>query len=114
MFRCWWTQVAPPRTPGELCRCPKRGQPSLAGLLALWIGAVALGFVAGSESGAAEAPRHNHLSHGNKRHHTVPVAAAAAAAAAHGTPASLRAGHSKLMLFVKKVYSLFGGFAGRC
>ncbi|XP_030234402.1 neurexin-1a-beta isoform X26 [Gadus morhua] len=92
MFGCWWTQVAPSRTAGELCKCPKqRGRyPPLAGLLALWIGAVALGFVAGSESGAADVPRHNHLSHGNKRHHTVP----AAVAAAHGSPASLRAGHT--------------------
>lgn len=76
MFVGWRTQVAPPpaRPLAELAR------------LALWLAALALGLVAGSEP--VESLHQLHLSHGSKRHHVVPIAI-------HRSPASLRAGHSK-------------------
>ncbi|KAJ3610558.1 hypothetical protein NHX12_022650 [Muraenolepis orangiensis] len=90
MFGCWRTRLAPssPGGRGEPYKFPKWSySPSLATVLALWIGSLALGFVSGS--GADDGQRgHNRVSHGNKRHHAVP------SSAAHGLPASLRAGHS--------------------
>ncbi|XP_028280122.1 neurexin-1-beta-like isoform X2 [Parambassis ranga] len=79
MFRGWRTQFAPLRPLAE-----PLNRNSLTHL-ALWI--IALGFVAGSEPGAVESLHHIHLSHGNKRHHIVPIAI-------HRSPASLRAGHT--------------------
>ncbi|XP_075874907.1 neurexin-1a-beta-like isoform X7 [Nelusetta ayraudi] len=74
MFGGWRTQVSPPARPlAELAH------------LALWVAALALGFVAGSEP--VESLHHIHLSHGSKRHHIVPIAI-------HRSPASLRAGHT--------------------
>ncbi|KAM6956135.1 neurexin-1a-beta isoform 14-T14 [Aplochiton taeniatus] len=81
MFGGWRTQIAPSRPCGESLYW----DPSWLARLALWM--AALGLVAGSEPGAVERPHHLHLSHGNKRHHTVPVAI-------HRSPASLRAGHT--------------------
>ncbi|XP_034008294.1 neurexin-1a-beta isoform X4 [Trematomus bernacchii] len=78
MFGGWRTQFSPPRPVAEP---PNRSSASLTHL-ALWITALALGFVAGSDPGAVH---HIHLSHGNKRHHTVPIAI-------HRSPASLKAG----------------------
>ena len=82
MFRGWRTQFAPLRPIAE----PLNWNSVALTHLALWI--FALGFVAGSEPSAVESLHHIHLSHGNKRHHTVPIAI-------HRSPASLRAGHSK-------------------
>lgn len=87
MFGGWRTQFAPPSPVTEPLN---RNSASLTHL-ALWITALALGFVAGSEPGAVESLHHIHLSHGNKRHHIVPIAI-------HRSPASLRAGHSKYFL----------------
>lgn len=56
--------------------------------LVLWITALALGSVAGSEPGAVESLHHVQLSQENKRQHVVPIAI-------HRIPASLRAGHSE-------------------
>ena len=67
--------------------------------LALWITALALGFVAGSDPGAVDSLHHIHLSHGNKRHHIVPIAI-------HRSPASLRAGHSKYFIILQSINSL--------
>lgn len=78
MFGGWRTQFSPLRPVAEP---PNRSSASLTHL-ALWITALALGFVAGSDPGAVH---HIHLSHGNKRHHTVPIAI-------HRSPASLKAG----------------------
>ncbi|XP_076598879.1 neurexin-1a-beta isoform X27 [Chaetodon auriga] len=83
MFGGWRTQFAPLRPVAEPLN---RNSASLTHL-ALWISALALGFVAGSEPGAVESLHHIHLSHGNKRHHIVPIAI-------HRSPASLRAGHT--------------------
>ncbi|XP_075933194.1 neurexin-1a-beta isoform X6 [Anarhichas minor] len=83
MFGGWWTQFPPLR---PLTEPLNRNSASLTHL-ALWITALALGFVAGSEPGAVESLHHIHLSHGNKRHHIVPIAI-------HRSPASLRAGHT--------------------
>ncbi|KAM8852673.1 neurexin-1a-beta-like isoform 16-T17 [Synchiropus picturatus] len=55
--------------------------------LALWISALARGFVVGSDTEPVETLHNIHLSHGNKRHHNVPIAI-------HRSPASLRAGHT--------------------
>lgn len=82
MFGGWRTQFSPLRPVAEPLN---RNSASLTHL-ALWITALALGFVAGSEP--VESLHHIHLSHGNKRHHIVPIAI-------HRSPASLRAGHSK-------------------
>ncbi|XP_022065247.1 neurexin-1a-beta isoform X20 [Amphiprion ocellaris] len=81
MFRGWRTQFAPLRPVAE----PLNRNSASITHLALWI--IALGFVAGSEPGAVESLHHIHLSHGNKRHHIVPIAI-------HRSPASLRAGHT--------------------
>ncbi|XP_069001028.1 neurexin-1a-beta isoform X22 [Embiotoca jacksoni] len=81
MFRGWRTQFAPLRPVAE----PLKRNSASVTHLALWI--IALGFVAGSEPGAVESLHHIHLSHGNKRHHIVPIAI-------HRSPASLRAGHT--------------------
>ncbi|XP_029377792.1 neurexin-1-beta isoform X6 [Echeneis naucrates] len=83
MFEGWRSQLAPLRPVAEPLN---RNSASLAHL-ALWITALALGFVAGSEPGTVESLHHIHLSHGNKRHHIVPIAI-------HRSPASLRAGHT--------------------
>ncbi|XP_067379814.1 neurexin-1a-beta-like isoform X35 [Channa argus] len=83
MFGGWRTQFAPLRPVAE----PLNWNSSSLTHLALWITALALGFVAGSEPGAVEGLHHIHLSHGNKRHHIVPIAI-------HRSPASLRAGHT--------------------
>ncbi|XP_070832966.1 neurexin-1a-beta-like isoform X4 [Chaetodon trifascialis] len=83
MFGGWRTQFAPLRPVAEPLN---RNSASLTHL-ALWITALALGFVAGSEPGTVESLHHIHLSHGNKRHHIVPIAI-------HRSPASLRAGHT--------------------
>ncbi|XP_029304984.1 neurexin-1a-beta-like isoform X3 [Cottoperca gobio] len=83
MFGGWTTQTSLLRPVAEPLN---RNSASLTHL-ALWITALALGFVAGSEPGAVESLHHIHLSHGNKRHHTVPIAI-------HRSPASLRAGHT--------------------
>ncbi|XP_040033966.1 neurexin-1a-beta isoform X40 [Gasterosteus aculeatus] len=83
MFEGWWTQFSPLRPSTSPLN---RNSASLTHL-ALWITALALGFVAGSEPGAVESLHHIHLSHGNKRHHVVPIAI-------HRSPASLRAGHT--------------------
>ncbi|XP_053730387.1 neurexin-1a-beta-like isoform X28 [Synchiropus splendidus] len=58
--------------------------------LALWISALARGFVAGLDTEPVETLHNIHLSHGNKRHHNVPIAI-------HRSPASLRAGHTGTM-----------------
>ncbi|KAA8583917.1 hypothetical protein FQN60_015125 [Etheostoma spectabile] len=87
MFGGWRTQFAPPSPVTE----PLNRNSAWLTHLALWITALALGFVAGSEPGAVESLHHIHLSHGNKRHHFVPIAI-------HRSPASLRAGHSKYFL----------------
>ncbi|XP_062422558.1 neurexin-1a-beta-like isoform X13 [Pungitius pungitius] len=79
----WWTQFSPLRPVTEPLNRNSASLPHLA----LWITALALGFVAGSEPGAVESLHHIHLSHGNKRHHIVPIAI-------HRSPASLRAGHT--------------------
>ncbi|XP_029961817.1 neurexin-1a-beta isoform X32 [Salarias fasciatus] len=81
MFRGWRTQFTPLRPVAETLN---RNSASLSHL-ALWI--IALGFVAGSDPGAVESLHQIHLSHGNKRHHIVPIAI-------HRSPASLRAGHT--------------------
>ncbi|KAM9727389.1 neurexin-1a-beta-like isoform 27-T27 [Menidia menidia] len=81
MFRGWRTQFAPLRPIAE----PLNWKSVTLTHLAVWI--CALGFVVGSESSAVENLHHIHLSHGNKRHHTVPIAI-------HRSPASLRAGHT--------------------
>ncbi|KAK5882266.1 hypothetical protein CesoFtcFv8_020869 [Champsocephalus esox] len=78
MFGGWRTQFSPLRPVAE----PPNRSPASLSHLALWITALTLGFVAGSDPGAVH---HIHLSHGNKRHHTVPIAI-------HRSPASLRAG----------------------
>lgn len=90
MFGGWRTQFAPLRPVAE----PLNRNSASFTHLALWITALALGFVAGSEPGAVEGLHHIHLSHGNKRHHIVPIAI-------HRSPASLRAGHSKCCLTVQ-------------
>lgn len=87
MFGGWRTQFAPLRPVAQ----PLNQNSASLTHLALWITALALGFVAGSEPGAVEGLHHIHLSHGNKRHHIVPIAI-------HRSPASLRAGHSKYFL----------------
>lgn len=87
MFGGWWTQFSPLRPLTE----PLNQNSASPTHLALWITVLALGFVAGSEPGAVESLHHIHLSHGNKRHHIVPIAI-------HRSPASLRAGHSKYTL----------------
>ncbi|XP_056291059.1 neurexin-1a-beta-like isoform X4 [Pseudoliparis swirei] len=83
MFGGWWTQFSPLRPLTE----PLNQNSASPTHLALWITVLALGFVAGSEPGAVESLHHIHLSHGNKRHHIVPIAI-------HRSPASLRAGHT--------------------
>ncbi|KAK1905875.1 Neurexin-1-beta, partial [Dissostichus eleginoides] len=83
MFGGWRTQFSPLRPVAE----PPNRSPASLSHLALWITALSLGFVAGSDPGAVESLHHIHLSHGNKRHHTVPIAI-------HRSPASLRALHS--------------------
>nr|XP_046257474.1 neurexin-1a-beta-like isoform X9 [Scatophagus argus] len=83
MFGDWRAQFSPLRPAAEPLN---RNSASLTHL-ALWITALALGFVAGSEPGTVENLHHIHLSHGNKRHHIVPIAI-------HRSPASLRAGHT--------------------
>lgn len=85
MFRDW-TQFAPLRPLAE----PLNWNSVSLTHLALWI--IALGFVAGSEPSDVGSVHHIHLPHGNKRHHTMPLAI-------HRSPASLRAGHSKYFLF---------------
>ena len=87
MFGGWRTQFAPLRPVAE----PLNRHSASLTHLALWITALALGFVAGSEPGTVESLHHIHLAHGNKRHHIVPIAI-------HRSPASLRAGHSKYLL----------------
>lgn len=94
MFGGWRTQIIPLRPTGEGINW----NPCSLTRLALWITALALGFVAGSEPGALENLHHIHLSHGNKRHHIVPIAI-------HRSPASLRAGHSKYSPIYSPVYS---------
>lgn len=86
MFKGWSAQFAPLRPIVE----PLKWNSVTLKHLALWL--VALGFVAGSEPSAVESLHHIHSSHGNKRHHIVPIAI-------HRSPASLRAGHSKYSLF---------------
>ncbi|XP_035982038.1 neurexin-1a-beta isoform X10 [Fundulus heteroclitus] len=81
MFRGWSAHFAPLRPVVE----PLKWNSVTLKHLALWL--VALGFVAGSESSAVESLHHIHPSHGNKRHHIVPIAI-------HRSPASLRAGHT--------------------
>ncbi|XP_016523977.1 neurexin-1a-beta isoform X20 [Poecilia reticulata] len=81
MFRGWSAQFAPLRPIVE----PLKWNSVTLKHLALWL--VALGFVAGSEPSAVESLHHIHSSHGNKRHHIVPIAI-------HRSPASLRAGHT--------------------
>ncbi|XP_061601663.1 neurexin-1a-beta-like isoform X12 [Cololabis saira] len=81
MFRDWRTQFAPLRPVSE----PLNWNSAILTHLVLWI--TALGFVAGSEPSALESLHNNHVSHGNKHHHTVPIAI-------HKSPASLRAGHT--------------------
>ncbi|XP_077352127.1 neurexin-1a-beta-like isoform X25 [Festucalex cinctus] len=76
----WRTPLVPLEEPLH------RSRASLAHL-ALWITALALGSVAGSEPGAVESFHHVQLSQGNKRQHIVPIAI-------HRYPASLRAGHT--------------------
>ncbi|XP_024152847.1 neurexin-1-beta isoform X27 [Oryzias melastigma] len=80
MFRDW-TQFAPLRPLAE----PLNWNSVSLTHLALWI--IALGFVAGSEPSNVGSVHHIHLPHGNKRHHTMPLAI-------HRSPASLRAGHT--------------------
>ncbi|XP_023183038.1 neurexin-1 isoform X27 [Xiphophorus maculatus] len=81
MFKGWSAQFAPLRPIVE----PLKWNSVTLKHLALWL--VALGFVAGSEPSAVESLHHIHSSHGNKRHHIVPIAI-------HRSPASLRAGHT--------------------
>ncbi|KAM4729773.1 neurexin-1a-beta isoform 19-T20 [Anableps anableps] len=81
MFRGWSAQFSPLRPIVE----PLKWNSVTLKHLALWL--VALGFVAGSEPSAVESLHHIHPSHGNKRHHIVPIAI-------HRSPASLRAGHT--------------------
>ncbi|XP_047208133.1 neurexin-1a-beta isoform X6 [Girardinichthys multiradiatus] len=81
MFRGWSAQFAPLRPVVE----PLKWNSVTLKHLALWL--VALGFVVGSEPSAVETLHHIHSSHGNKRHHIVPIAI-------HRSPASLRAGHT--------------------
>ncbi|KAM4599219.1 neurexin-1a-beta isoform 16-T18 [Fundulus diaphanus] len=81
MFRGWSAHFAPLRPVVE----PLKWNSVTLKHLALWL--VALGFVAGSETSAVESLHHIHPSHGNKRHHIVPIAI-------HRSPASLRAGHT--------------------
>ncbi|XP_068183095.1 neurexin-1a-beta-like isoform X4 [Antennarius striatus] len=83
MFGGWRTQFSPPRALSE----PLNRNSAPVTHLVLWITALALSFVAGSEPGTMENLHHIHLSHGNKRHHVVPIAI-------HRSPASLRAGHT--------------------
>ncbi|XP_030298594.1 neurexin-1a-beta isoform X33 [Sparus aurata] len=83
MFGGWRTQFSTLKPVAEPLN---RNSASLTHL-ALWITALALGFVAGSEPGTVESLHHIHLAHGNKRHHIVPIAI-------HRSPASLRAGHT--------------------
>ncbi|XP_028845757.1 neurexin-1a-beta-like isoform X26 [Denticeps clupeoides] len=64
----------------------RRGRAS-AGRLALCAVALALGCVAGAGPEDAEGPLQTHLTHGSRRHHSVPIAI-------HRSPASLRAGHA--------------------
>lgn len=80
------TPFPPPRSIAEPLNWNSLPLPHLA----LWVSALVLGFVAGSEPGAVEGLHHIQLSHGNKRHHVVPVAI-------HRSPASLRAGHSEYL-----------------
>ncbi|XP_072292885.1 neurexin-1a-beta-like isoform X21 [Eucyclogobius newberryi] len=81
MFGSWRTQFAPLRPIVEpLNRSP-------AWYLIWWLSALALGLVLGSEPGGVDSLHHAHPSHGNKRHHNVPIAI-------HRSPASLRAGHT--------------------
>ncbi|XP_037534591.1 neurexin-1a-beta isoform X1 [Nematolebias whitei] len=81
MFRGWSSQVTPLRPALD----PLKWNSVTLKHLAWWIFAV--GFVAGSEPSAVESLHHIHVSHGNKRHHVVPIAI-------HRSPASLRAGHT--------------------
>ncbi|XP_043993030.1 neurexin-1a-beta isoform X8 [Gambusia affinis] len=81
MFKGWSAQFAPLRSIVE----PLKWNSVTLKHLALWL--VALGFVASSEPSAVESLHHIHSSHGNKRHHIVPIAI-------HRSPASLRAGHT--------------------
>ncbi|XP_038136049.1 neurexin-1a-beta isoform X9 [Cyprinodon tularosa] len=81
MFKGWIAHFAPLRPVVE----PLKWNSVTLKHLALWL--IALGFVAGSEPSAVESLHHIHPSHGNKRHHIVPIAI-------NRSPASLRAGHT--------------------
>ncbi|XP_033835325.1 neurexin-1a-beta-like isoform X14 [Periophthalmus magnuspinnatus] len=81
MFGGWRTQFAPLR---PIVEPLKR---SSAWYLVWWLSALVLGLVLGSEPGGVDSLHHTHPSHGNKRHHNVPIAI-------HRSPASLRAGHT--------------------
>ncbi|XP_061766436.1 neurexin 1a isoform X20 [Nerophis ophidion] len=83
MLGGWRTQFIPLVPPDE----PLHHNWASLTHLALWISALALGCVAGSEPSTVENLHHLQVSHGNKRQHIVPIAI-------QRSPASLRAGHT--------------------